>query len=81
MSNVGKEVRTEKEYVTVPELDFFEQKHPSIWINDMEFKPGTHLVEPEVAKEIAERCRIFNKSQLRLMSHRPDRQAVVDSGH
>jgi hypothetical protein len=58
-------------YVTIPEKDLYNYKFGSVWVNQDEYKPGTHLVHPDVADTIEERLRVREIADRRLL--RPDR--------
>lgn len=64
------------EYVNIPALDLYDQPHPGVGINFKHYGPGKHLVSPEIAGEISERMRVFDRYQLRLMRPTADRKAI-----
>lgn len=67
------------QYVAIPEVDVTDKKHPSIWLNKMEFLPGQdYHVPPPVAAYIKDRLRAFNRSVTRLFSPSVDRIALND---
>jgi len=68
------------EYVTIPEIDLYDQPHPSLWNNRKEFKPGTHLVPPDLARSLKDRLSAFDESQRRIYRGTSDRKTVRQIG-
>lgn len=61
-----------KRWVEVPEKDLFDFPHPVIRINLLEFGPGKHFVEANVADWIEERLRRKYQSDIRVMRPQQD---------
>lgn len=75
--NLSKEEQFEKgwRYVTIPDSDIYDFPFDGIWINNDHFKPGKHLVPPEVADSLEERLTVWQREMIRLM--RPGRDKRV----
>lgn len=61
-----------KRWVEVPEKDLYEFIFPTIRINLMEFPPGRHYVDAEIADTIEDRVRAKQKADVRTMQRNPD---------
>lgn len=69
-------VKEELVYVSIPEENMYNERHPDIWINSKKFASGkTHAVTAEIATELQSILRRYNKSQMRVMQGAPDREA------
>jgi hypothetical protein len=62
------------EYITIPERDLFDHPFSGIWINRTEYKPGTHLVEKDVAMFLKERLDIWQTEQIRQLRPNADKR-------
>ena len=63
-------------WVEIPELDFYDRPFEAFYVNTLQFGPGKHFLEPELAGEVARIVKIALGAQRRLMSDRPDRRAL-----
>lgn len=63
----------EQVYVTIPDRNVLGWDHPGIGINLQHYGPGTHLVAPDVAKEINERLKIYHQGMLELLQPQVNR--------
>lgn len=63
-------------YVTIPNEDIYEAKFDGIWLNQKQFKPGTHLVPAAIADTLEERLKVWNTSMIRLMRPGSNRDTV-----
>jgi len=66
-------------YVTIPKEDIYEQPFEGIWINQMHFAPGTHLVHPDIADSLEDRLKAWQSAMIRLMRPGIDRKAVEEA--
>jgi hypothetical protein len=57
----------EKRWVYVPERDVFDMPHPTIRVNLLEFPPGKHFVDAELADFIEDRVRLKYEGDIRVM--------------
>lgn len=64
-----------KRYVTVPEFDLFDMQHPPIKVNHLEFGPGTHYLEEQLANTVEERLKVYARSNVRILQPRRDTDA------
>ena len=55
------------EYITIPDKDIFNQPFQGFWNNRDHYKPGTHLVPPNVAGHLKERLAIWQAMNIRLL--------------
>lgn len=69
----------EMEYITIPEKDLFDHPFSGIWINRTEYKPGTHLVEKDIAMFLKERLDTWQHEQMRQLRPNPDKR--VSAAH
>ena len=67
----GKEPRG-KRWITVPEKDLFDFPYPTIRINLLEFPPGKHYVDAELADFIESRIQLKFESDVRVMRPNQD---------
>lgn len=61
-------------YVTIPDRDPYDFLFDGIYLNNEHFKPGKHLVSPDVAASLEERLKAWNDYNVRLM--RPQQHAA-----
>jgi hypothetical protein len=54
-------------WIDIPEKDPYDYVFKGIYLNNLFFPPGKHLVEPDVAASINERLVAFSKYNTRLM--------------
>lgn len=63
-------------YVEIPDKDPYDYVFAGIWLNgtgrEPDFKPGKHLVHPDVATALEERLVVFAKYNTRLMRPQAD---------
>lgn len=64
-----------KRYVTIPEFDLFDMQHPAIRINHMEFGPGQHFLDKEIADTVEERLKAYSRGNVRILQPRRDTDA------
>lgn len=64
-------------YVTIPAEDIYDHPFDGIWINNQHFKPGTHLVDPQVADTLEDRLRVWQAAMIRLMRPSNDKKTVA----
>lgn len=63
-------------YVTIPSKDIYDFPFEGIWINANQYKPGTHLVNSQVADTLEERLKVFERASIRLMRPSINKEAV-----
>jgi hypothetical protein len=56
-----------KRWVTVPAKDLFDFPHPTVRVNLMEFPPGKHFVDAELADFIEDRLQLKLEADIRVM--------------
>lgn len=61
-----------KRWVEVPDRDIHEYPFPTIRINLLEFPPGKHYVDADIADTIEQRIAIKHKADIRIMQRNPD---------
>jgi len=59
-------------YVTVPDRDPYDFEFKGIYLNNLFFAPGKHLMAPDVADSIEERLQAFARYNVRLMRPQAD---------
>ena len=65
------------QYVVIPDEDVTGKKHPSIWLNKIEFVAGqTYQIPVPIAEYVKGRLKAFNKSVTRLFSPRADIESL-----
>jgi hypothetical protein len=62
-----------KRWVEVPEQDIFELTFPTIRVNLLEFGPGKHYLDADLADWVEERVRVRQKADIALLRKNPDR--------
>lgn len=74
-------LKTPKEtwqYVVIPDEDVTGKKHPSIWLNKIEFAAGqTYQIPVPIADYVKGRLKAFNRSVTRLFSPKADMEALT----
>jgi hypothetical protein len=63
----GKEEGRGKRWVEVPQKDLFDFPHPTIRVNLLEFPPGRHFVDAELADFIEDRIKLKYQADIRIM--------------
>lgn len=53
-------------YVTIPDRDMYDYVFKGLWLNQDHYKPGKHLVSPDVADSLEERLRVWEDYSKRL---------------
>jgi hypothetical protein len=66
-----------KRWVEIPERDLFDFPYPHVRINLLDFGPGRHYVDAELADSIEERVRVKNQADLRIM--RPTKDVTSEN--
>jgi hypothetical protein len=73
-------LKTPKEtwqFVTIPDEDTTGKKHPSIWLNKIEFKAGsTYQLPVPLSDYVKDRLKAFNRSVIRLFNGRADMESL-----
>lgn len=59
-------------WVTVPDRDPYDYVFAGIYLNNLHFKPGKHLMSKDVADAIEERLAAFAKYNTRIMRPQAD---------
>jgi hypothetical protein len=66
-------------HITIPATDLYDHTHPGVQLNRHRFEPGkTYLVRADVAGEIENRLKLFDREQVRLLRPNADRKALND---
>lgn len=67
------EKKPETEFVTVPEIDLFDQPFPTIRLSRHEFHAGkTYELDPATAGSLKDRIKAWEKANVRILQPRKD---------
>jgi hypothetical protein len=72
------------EYITIPEENPLGEKHASIANNNHVFEAGkTYLVPPEIAEDVKDRLRVYQRACVRVLQptrdYKAERQVAIGS--
>jgi hypothetical protein len=65
-----------KRWVEVPAEDIFELPFPSIRVNLLEFGPGKHYVDADLADWIEDRVAVRQRADIAILRKNPDREML-----
>jgi len=76
---IGKRTPVDKsnwEYVEVPETDIFDKVFDGVSINFVQYGPGKHFVDPDIAGEIRRLLAARSKADIRILRPTTDKKAL-----
>lgn len=72
-------VETEHVFITIPEVDIYDNVHPGVRLNRVSFDAGkTYKVPPDIGAEVQDRLDRFEKESIRLLRPKTDQRAIND---